>query len=78
MTDHAVVSRDEWKAAVEAVHERERELGRSSYSSDGYEERLHASRATSWFRAAVTGMIPTPNALQRTAAALSVCESRVT
>src|SRR5207237_323126 len=28
MADHAVVSRDEWKAALEAVHEREQELGK--------------------------------------------------
>src|SRR6266699_2790110 len=28
MTEHAVVSKDEWKAAVQAVHEREQELGK--------------------------------------------------
>src|SRR6266568_7755755 len=28
MTEHAVVSKDEWKAAVQEVHEREQELGK--------------------------------------------------
>src|SRR5438046_2391121 len=54
---------ENYELSSQRICRRERgcHFGRSNYSSDGYEERLHASRASSCFRTTMTRMIHTPN-----------------